>query len=232
MQNVSSLDAQRNDRPLRQDLSQLLIAMEEVRLTSIHPRGAIVFAQGQLARGVYVLRAGRVKVSLSSAEGRTLILRVAQAGALLGVNSVVKDVPYDVTVETLERSRMDFIPGGEFLRLIDKSDSMRASLLRFLADESSDLLECVRSLLLSQSAAEKLAGLLLRCSNGSTTNSETRLCLGLTHEEIAQMIGASRETVTRLFGEFKRKQILSFANSMIVVSDRRALESIAGMAAI
>lgn len=232
MQNASSLDAEENGRGTKPELSRLLIGCDDIRLSSIHPRGATVFAQGEPARGVYLLRAGRVKVSLSSAEGRTIILRVAQAGALLGVNSILKGVAHDVTVETLERSRIDYITRRDFLAAVDKSDAIRGSLLRFVADESSDMVECVRSLLLPQSAAERLAGLLIRWSDAhAPTNSATRLNPGLTHEEIAQMIGASRETVTRLFAVFRRKQIVSFSNNTIIVSNRNALESMARISA-
>jgi CRP/FNR family transcriptional regulator len=234
MQNASNLDVEENGRGatsvVANELWQRLAAREDVRLTSIHPRGAVVVAQGQNAEGVYLLRAGRVKVSLSSAEGRVIILRVAHAGALLGVNAALKGTPCDATVETLERSRIDFISRSDFLRLIDESLAIRASLTRFLTDELTDLVECVRSLILSQSAAEKLAGLLLRLSNGNSTNS-SQFDLGLTHEEIAQMIGTSRETVTRLFADFRRKQIVSFSNNTIVVKDRNALETLAGITA-
>lgn len=234
MQNASNLDAEENGRGAKSlvanELWQRLTAREDVRLTSIHPRGAVVMAHGQTAEGVYLLRAGRVKVSLSSAEGRVIILRIAHAGALLGVNAALKGSPYDVTVETLERSRIDFISRSDFLRLIDESSAIRVSLTQFLTDELSDLVECVRSLILAQSAAERLAGLLLRLSNGHSTNSSP-LNLGLTHEEIAQMIGTSRETVTRLFADFRRKQIVSFSNNTIVVNDRPALESLAGITA-
>ncbi len=230
MQNASSVDAQENGsgamRAPADALWQLLTTVEGLRLTSIHPRGAVVFSQGEAAEGIYLLRSGRAKVSLSSAEGKTIILRIAGAGALLGVNSVLKRVPYDVTVETLERSRIDFVSRTDFERVIEKHEAIRPSLAQFLADELSDMIDCVRSLLLCQSAAEKLAALLLRLSNGTTTH-ETRLNLGLTHEEIAQMICSSRETVTRLFAEFRRRQIVSFSNNTILVSDRRALESLA-----
>ncbi|HEU0253478.1 MAG TPA: Crp/Fnr family transcriptional regulator [Pyrinomonadaceae bacterium] len=234
MQNASSVDAHENGngamRAPASVLWQLLTTVEGLRLTSIYPRGAAVFSQGEAAEGVYLLRSGRAKVSLSSAEGKTIILRVAGPGALLGVNSVLKRVPYDVTVETLERSRIDFVSRADFERVIEKSEAVRPSLAQFLADELSDMIDCVRSLLLCQSAAEKFAALLLRLSNGTgTTTSGTRLNLGLTHEEIAQMICSSRETVTRLFAEFKRRQIVTLSNNTIVVSDRRALESLAGV---
>ena len=82
----------------------------------------------------------------------------------------LKGSPHEATVETLERSRIDFITRSDFLRVIDESNAIRASLTQFLTDELSDLVECVRSLILSQSAAERLAGLLLRLSNGHSRN--------------------------------------------------------------
>jgi len=234
MQNASNLDVEENGRGAKcvvaNELWQRLTAREDVRLTSIHPRGAVVMAQGQTVEGIYLLRAGRAKISLSSAEGRVIILRVAHAGAVLGVNATLKGSPHEATVETLERSRIDFITRSDFLRLIEESSAIRASLTQFLTDELSDLVECVRSLILSQSAAEKLAGLLLRLSNGHSTT-PSQLNLGLTHEEIAQMIGTSRETVTRLFADFRRKQIVTVSNNTMVVNDRPALESLAGMTA-
>src|SRR5688572_18135826 len=71
-------------------------------LSSLHRRGAVLFSEGQQARGVYVLRAGRAKVSISSSEGKVWILRIAQPGDLLGLNSALKDSPYEATVEAIE----------------------------------------------------------------------------------------------------------------------------------
>ena len=232
MQNASSLDVEENgrgeERDVANELWQRLVALDDIRLTSIYPRGTVVLAQAQRAEGIYLLRAGRAKVSLSSAEGRVIILNVVHPGAVLGVNAALRGSTYDASVETLERSRIDFIPRSDFLRVIDESNATRASLTLFLAGEVSDLVESMRSLLLSQSAAERLAGLLLRWRNGHRS-AVTNLNPGLTHEEIAQMIGASRETVTRLFADFRRRQIVSFSNNTMVVNDLRALESLAGI---
>lgn len=230
MQDASSLDREKNRRGSRlspvDSLWRLFVGLEDARFPSIYPRGAVVFAQGETSEGVYLLRAGRAKVLLSSAEGKTIILRLVHAGSLLGVNSVLKDVPYDVSVETLERSRIDFISRSDFKRVLQESEATRPGVAHLLAEELSDMVERMRSLLLSQSAAEKLARLLLAWSNEQGV--ETPITPGLTHEEIAQMICASRETVTRLFAELRRKQIVKFADNAIFVRDRNALESMAG----
>jgi CRP/FNR family transcriptional regulator len=87
-----------------------------------------------------------------------------------------------------------------------------------------------RLLLLSQSATEKLARLLIRwCDElGKRTPQGIEIESGLTHEEIGQMICASRETVTRVLSEFKRGHIVSLFNGTILVRNRTALEAAAG----
>lgn len=194
-----------------------------------YPRGAVLFAEGQPAGGVYVLCAGRAKVSISSSEGKTVILRIAQRGDLLGVNSVLKALPYEATVETLERCRIDFVSRADFIKLLDKSKTARVEVSRALGSELSDVVERARSLLLSQSAAEKLARLLLKwCDDlGKPTPQGIRLNHGLTQEEIAQMICTSRETVSRLLTGLRRKQIVRLNGTGIFVRNRAALELVA-----
>jgi CRP-like cAMP-binding protein len=148
---------------------------------------------------------------------------------LLGVNSVVKGVPHDVTVETIERCRIDFIPRYDFMKLLDKTDPALIGVAHTLGNELSDALEHVRSLLLSRSAAEKLARLLLKwCDEQGELGPEgVRVNPGLTHEEISQMICTSRETVTRLFAVLRRNQIVGFDDNALHVRNRKALESLA-----
>jgi CRP/FNR family transcriptional regulator len=210
------------------NLLQLFLGFEDLRLTSIYPRATVLFAEGQQADGIYLLRSGRVKISISSALGKKTILRVQQAGSLLGVNSVLKDVPYDVTVETLERCRIDFVTRSNFMKLLDTSEFVQVGVAHTLSSELTDLVEHMRSLLLSQSASERLVRLLLKwCDEqGELGPGRVRLNPGLTHEEIAQIICVTRETVTRLFAELKRKQIVSFAENAIFVRDPNRLESL------
>ena len=201
---------------------------DDIKLSSTHPRGDVLFAEGQPAVGVYVLCAGRAKISISSSEAKTLILRIAQPGDVLGVNSVLKGLPYEATVETLERCQIDFVPRADFIKLLDKSEAARVGVSKVLGNELSELVERARLLLLSQSAKEKLVRLLLKWYDeiGEQTAKGTRLNHGLTHEEIGQMICASRETVSRLLTELKRKQIVRPNGTGIFVRNRAALETI------
>lgn len=210
-------------------LMQLLLGFEGVRLTRIYPRATVLFAEGEPADGVYILRSGRVKISISSAIGKKVVLAIPQAGALLGVSSVLHDLPHGVAVETIERCRIDFVSRSDFLKLLDKSEVVRIGVAYALSNELNGFVEHMRSLLLAQSASEKLAGLLLKwCDEQRTLGSkEVRLNLRLTHEEIGQIICVSRETVTRLFAELRKRQIVSFADNAIVIRELNALESLA-----
>ena len=203
--------------------------LDSLKTSKYYPRGSVLFVEGQRSPGVYVLCEGRAKVSIASAEGKTFVLRIAKAGDLLGANSALTGRPSEATVETLERCRIDFISREDLMRLLDRDKKACLGMAYALSCKLSGVMEHARLLFLSQSAAEKLARLLVRwCDeHGKRTAQGIRLNSGLTHEEMAQMICASRETVTRVLGEFKRKHIISLVGNAIFVSDRKALESVA-----
>jgi CRP/FNR family transcriptional regulator, cyclic AMP receptor protein len=86
----------------------------------------------------------------------------------------------------------------------------------------------MRTIGLSHSAGEKLARFLLDLSaDHNEGKGEVRLTLTLTQKEIAQMIGASRETVTRLFADFKKKRLLQVKGSTVIIKNKARLESVA-----
>lgn len=203
--------------------------LDNVRVGKYYPRGSVLFVEGQQARGVYVLCEGRAKVSIASPEGKTLVLRIAQSGDLLGINATLIGQPYGATAETLERCRIDFVSRADLMKLLDRDKKAYLGVAQSLGNKLRSVVEHTRLLFLSQSASEKLARLLVRwCDEvGKRTPQGIRITSGLTHEEIGQMICASRETVTRVLSEFKRKHIVSFAGNAIFVRNRKALESVA-----
>jgi CRP/FNR family cyclic AMP-dependent transcriptional regulator len=196
------------------------------RLSKWYPRGSLLFFEGELPGGVYVLCEGRAKVFITSAEGKTLVLRIAQPGEVLGMNATLSGGAYAATVETLERCRVDFITRADVLKLLDRDKLACLNLAHALSSKLRDSVEHTRLLFLSQSATEKLARLLVRwCDNhGKRTTQGIRIDSSLTHEELAQMICASRETVTRVLGEFRRRNIVSLMDNAIFVRNRKALD--------
>ena len=199
--------------------------MNKVRVRKHYGRGSVLFAEGQPSSGIYVLCEGKAKVSITSSEGKTLVLGIAQPGELLGLNATLTGQPHLATVQTLERCDLEFVSREDLLKLLDRDKRSYLSVAQCLSSELVGLIDHTRLLFLSQSASERLARLLLKwCDDsGQRTSQGIRITPGLTHEEIAQTISTSRETVTRALNILKRKHILSAENGDLLIRNRSAL---------
>jgi CRP/FNR family transcriptional regulator, cyclic AMP receptor protein len=196
---------------------------------SSYPKGAALFVEGQMPRGVFILCSGRVKLSTTSADGKTLIVRIADPGEVLGLPATVTEKPYELTAEVIEPTQANFIPRQEFLNFLREHGEVGLRVAQQLGETYHSAISEMRTIGLSHSAAEKLARFLLDLSaDHDEERGEVRLPLTLTHEEIAQMIGASRETVSRLFADFKKKQLLQVKGSILIIKSKAGLESVVG----
>ena len=199
--------------------------LDKIKYASAYPQGAVLFVEGQAPRGVYMICGGRVKLSTTSRDGKTLILRIAQQGEVLGLHATVSGKPYELTAEALQPCQLDFIRREDFLRFLQNHADACLNAAQHLSKNCQSAYEMIRALGLSHSVAEKLARLLLEwSSDGDTTKEGIRIKVSLTHEEIAQLIGTSRETVTRVLGEFRQKKLAQLRGSTLVILDRPALE--------
>ena len=199
------------------------------RLNSLHGRGRVLVAEGEPARGVYILRTGRASLSVSSSEGRVVILGMAQAGDALGLNAVLRNGTYDTTVKALQPCRTDFVSRAHLLELMGRSQRGAQAVLKILSHELTELTDRARLLLLPQTARGRLARLLLQAASEAEGNgsSGSRIERIFTQEELAQMICSSRETVTRLLGSLSRQQVIRLTPDSILIRDRAALENVA-----
>ena len=198
-----------------------------VKSPATYPAGALLFLEKQDPRGVFVLCAGRVKLSISSSAGKTLILRIAKPGETLGLMAAMSGSPYEVTAETLHPCQVAFVRRDDFLRFVAKHPEVYQAAVGQLSTLYSGACEQLRTVGLSASAPEKVARLLLDWSSEARdTKQGTPIKLPLTHEEIAEFIGTTRETVTRTLSEFKSRQLVALEGSTLMISNRPALETI------
>jgi CRP/FNR family cyclic AMP-dependent transcriptional regulator len=206
-----------------------LQTFEQMKYATAYPKGAVLFVEGQAPRGIFVLCKGRVKLSICSTDGKTLILKIAESGEVLGLSATLSGKPYELTAETIDPCQINFVKREDFMRFLREHSEACLRVAEQLSDKYNAACREIRSLGLSHSAAEKLAKLLLEWTNknGETHKAEPRVKLALTHEEIAQMIGTSRETVTRLFAELKKKQVVQSKGSTLVIKNKAALKAIA-----
>jgi CRP/FNR family transcriptional regulator, cyclic AMP receptor protein len=205
-----------------------LQAFEGIKYASAYPQGAVLFVQGQLPRGIFVLCKGSVKLAINSASGTTAIVKLAEPGDVLGLSATISGKPYEVTAETIDPCQVNFVKRDDFLHFLKDDVEACFKVAEQLSENYHRACKEVRWLGLSHSAAEKLAKLLLEWSskNGESAKEQPRLELRLTQEEIAQMIGTSRETVTRVFADFRKQRLIRQNGSTLVIPDRVALKSL------
>ncbi|MGA8868554.1 MAG: Crp/Fnr family transcriptional regulator [Candidatus Sulfotelmatobacter sp.] len=201
--------------------------LQEIKATAIYPKGAMLFIEGQQPRGVFVLCAGKAKLSTSSREGKTIITKISDSGDVLGLSAVISNRPYEVTAEMMEPGQANFIPRDSLLQFLKEHAEVAWRAAEQLSRNYYTAYEEIRTLGLTTSPAEKFAKLLLSWSTKSTQNDgSSQLKLTLTHEEIAETMGTTRETVSRLFSEFKKKQLVQVKGSTLVIRSRMSLEKI------
>ncbi len=203
-----------------------LATLDHIKYTSVYPKGSVLFVEGEQPRGVFVLCSGRAKLTMSSSEGKRLITKIAEAGEILGVAASMLGKPYEVTAETVEPSQVNFVRREDFLRMLASHSEACMNAAQQLSVEHQAAQRGIRSLGLTQSTTEKLARLILEWTEaGEETAKGVRVKVLLTHEEIGQMIGSTRETVTRLLSDFRRRKYIDIKGSSVFVTNPRALEA-------
>jgi CRP/FNR family cyclic AMP-dependent transcriptional regulator len=194
-----------------------------------YPGGAVLFVEGQTPRGAFVLCSGKAKLSTTSREGKVLILKIAEAGEVLGLSAVIAGEPFETTAETSGPCQVNFVERQALIGLMQKNGEVGLHASQALSKEFQSAYRDIHDLVLSRSSAGKLAKLLLSWtpSREQPEPREVRVRASLTHEEMAQMIGSSRETVTRLLSDLKKKELIRLEGSTLVIRNRTALEALA-----
>jgi len=207
-----------------------LRSVGEASHITTYPAGAVLFVEGQEPRGIYVLCSGKAKLSTTSREGKVLILRIAEPGEVLGLSAGISGQPFELTAETTEPCQVNFIGREALIERIQHSGELGLHSSLALSQEFQCAYRDIHDLILARSSLGKLARLLLSGLphwQHPPQSGEIRVRATLTHEEMAQMIGSSRETVTRLMGDLKKKELIRVDGSTLVIQNRIALEALA-----
>jgi CRP/FNR family transcriptional regulator len=213
--------------------NEALRELEGLKMFSNHEANIVLFMEEQVPSRILFLLTGQVKLSMNSSAGKRLILGIASPGETLGLASALSDNAYDITAETICPCRIASLDRNHFLDFLIRHPAAYRNVVRELCADCTQAREQVRTLGLAVTASARLARLLLEwCADGQKTEDGTRLVCSLTHGEIGEYIGTSRETVTRILRDFRFQELLESRGSTLIISNRRALEVYAGMEAV
>jgi CRP/FNR family transcriptional regulator len=204
----------------------VLSSLDRVSHKSTLPAGAILFVEGQEPRGMFLICSGRVNLSTTSREGKILILKTAEAGEALGLSATISGMGYETTAEAATPCQLCYIDTKHFLELMDSHSELGVHTAHCLSRDYQSAYRDIHDLVLTRSSAGKLARLLLSQSPPQEAEDESRVRSGMTHEEMAQRIGASRETVTRLLSLLRKKQLIRLDGPTLIIRDRNGLEAL------
>jgi len=208
--------------------SGVLSEFQALTSRACYPANAVLFEEQQQASSILILMEGCAKISMNSRDGKRLILWMARPSELLGLTSVLRGSCHEVTAEAVHRCRVASIRRQAFLDFLIRHPAAYECIAHELSVEMSRACEQMRIMGLSSSASIKLAWLLLEwSSDGSTTARGTSINVPLTHEEMGECIGVTRETVSRAMGELRERRLVDMRGSLLVINNRFALAAYA-----
>lgn len=185
-----------------------------------YPKGSVILFQDDPGDSLYILRTGRVKVVLIGEDGREVILGVLEPGAHFGELALIDDQPRSAHVIAMQDAHLLILRREDFRRRVDANPSVAWALLCELSRRLRRADEKIGGLVLLD-VPGRIARLLLDLS---TEAGGALIEKALTHQTIAQMIGASRETVSRAMKEFQEAGLIRVERRRIAVANRDALE--------
>jgi len=160
-------------------------------------------------------------------RGQTIIFKVAQPGEVLGLSATVSGVPYDATAETGQACQLNFVKQAEFLQFLTAHSGACMHAAIHLGHECQQAYQQLRSFVM-RTAPQRIARLMLDWSLDSAGTATTHgIKVALTHDEIGQIIGMSRETVTRTLATFRLQHVADLHRSTLLIQNVAALQKLA-----
>lgn len=190
-------------------------------------RGNILFREGDESSAVFLICSGRVKVSATSSEGRTLILRIASDGDVLGIGAAMRsgDSGYEVTAEAVEPCQVRVLRMKFFKQMLANYPDAGLGVARALTVDYRAAFDEACLIGLPGSPAARLARLILDWTAEAQSKApHCAVTMPLTHDEIASMTATTRETVTRTLGRFRKDRLIATRGVVLNVLQPAELE--------
>lgn len=209
---------------------RVLSEFNDLRRTVSYPQGALLYVEGELPRGLFIVCAGRAKLAATGREGKSVTFREVMPGEVMGLSCVIAHRPYQTSAQTLEPSEVSMVGGVEFTDFLHRHNEAALRVAQHLSMELHAAWAQTRMLALAPNARAKLAQLLLMWAglHGHTTPDGVRFPLNMTREAVGEAIGATRETVSRLLSGFQRQQLIRVHGTAVLLLDAEQLRSIGG----
>lgn len=194
----------------------------------VYAKGEVIFREGAYPSGIFYIKKGKAKKYKVAKEGGEHIIYVANTGELLGYHAVLAVDRYPDSAAALEESSIIFIPKEDFLDALQQSPVLSRRLLKTLSHEFAVMVNSL-TLFTQRSVRERLALQLVVLREKYKVDFKPGMAveINMRREDLANLVGTSRENIVRVLGEFKEAGILETKGRKIMVLNVVALINIA-----
>lgn len=200
------------------------------RVTHRYKRGEILFREGSYPTGIYFVKKGKVKKYTTDKDGHEQIIYICQAGELLGYHALISHEYYRDSAMVMEDAVISFIPKEDFLLALNSSSALSNRLLKCLSHEFGVMTHFI-SIFAHKTVRERIAFslLMLRDKYKKDSIKGKPVEINLTREDLANVVGTTRETLTRFLQEFKQESLIEINGRKIILKNPKALFKIANL---
>lgn len=194
-----------------------LQAVSNLAATRTYPKNTIIISEGDDSDSLYAVLSGKVKVYLSDDDGREIIINILGEGEYFGELALLDDAPRSASVMTLEETKLVVISKSAFENCLSKNPQLSLHIIRELSKRMRNLTQNVKSLALMD-VYGRVARTLLDMAEPSGEKLEIRQ--KLTQRDIASMVGASREMVSRILKDLSTGGYITIQNKTITINEK------------
>jgi CRP/FNR family cyclic AMP-dependent transcriptional regulator len=215
------------NNPLFCSLSEeQLKEVDHLIVERIYKKGRIIFIEGEEGKAVYLLRSGRVKISTQADDGREQILHFIYPGEVFGEVVIYDGGPYPATAEVVEDSKIGMIRNSDMDRLTLSNPEIALAMLRIMSKRLRNAQRQINELALYDTFRRMVSMLMfLAAEQGVHCDRGTIIDMSLTNQDLANMIGTSRETANRILSELRKQKAIILEKKQIIIADMGRLKS-------
>ncbi|MBE0661268.1 MAG: Crp/Fnr family transcriptional regulator [Bacteroidales bacterium] len=191
-----------------------------------YKKGQVIFYEGKRPLGIYCIHSGRIKISKLGIEGKEQIVRIAQAGDLLGLRSLISGRNYANSATTIDDSIVCFVNKRKFFQTTIRYPEISTRIMITLSKLLEEAEQKITSMA-QKPVRERLAEALLTLNDVFHSDGCPNTIISLTREDLANMVGTANETVIRLLSEFKEEKMVAVKGRKIFILDKKGLQRMA-----
>ncbi|HZK18541.1 MAG TPA: Crp/Fnr family transcriptional regulator [Clostridia bacterium] len=206
------------------DLRQLK-EIENVVIERTYPKGHIIFIEGETGEAIFFLKKGCIKISKQSEDGREHILHYIHPGEVFAEVVLFDNEGYPATAEATEDAEVGLIRNRDVDKIILKSPQLALALLKIMARRLRHAQQQINDLALMDASCRLAATLLKLAEQHGERGPDrsTAINFQLTNQELASLIGTSRETANRILNNLKRQNIINIDKQQIYILNKNKL---------